>query len=313
MVDPIQSGGDNFEDINQRPMIGGTDFDELRRKRIKLYSPLVLDLTSARDKEEFAVSGNYLYAAEGTDGNANVDIIFNELIYDSVNVKKGRGVRAPFYRLFISNAAQTSKSITLFVGVGEERSFEILDLGQVVNLTSAPITIQESFADYYTVFNDQKAYMAGFYQGAVATRYTAIGLFNQIDTGDNLVLDRVDIRPYGSTTADLFVFFGASQLSPITGELTQTWLAASNKYMDANAYPGGVNAGRIRYGSATTPQLFIGANTTEVRNIMQGREHWHLEFADHKPVITNDYGFLVVLTTVNEGLHVSFQWHEVTP
>jgi len=114
--------------------IGGVDFDELKAQRVQLYNTITVDLATARTNEEMVFTGTYIYALEATDVDANVDIRFNELFRANINIKKGRGVRVPFYRFYITNAAQGGKSITLAIGI-EASDFEVYDVGKALGIT----------------------------------------------------------------------------------------------------------------------------------------------------------------------------------
>lgn len=122
--------------MEKQKYIGGVNFEELRAQRIQLYNTLTLDLGTARNNEELPHTGNYLYVLEATDILANVQIRFNEISMNSVTVTKGRGVRVPFYRLYITNAAQAGKSITLGIAV-ESATFEIIDIGKALEISGS--------------------------------------------------------------------------------------------------------------------------------------------------------------------------------
>lgn len=120
----------------KQKFIGGIDFDELMSQRIQVYNTIVIDLASARSNEERTFVGNYLYVLEATDVDANLDIRFNQSFRGSIKLVKGRGVRAPFYRFYLTNIAQAAKTITLAIGV-ESDSFEIFDVGKALEITGS--------------------------------------------------------------------------------------------------------------------------------------------------------------------------------
>jgi len=124
-------------DLNTSPkmkFIGGVDFEELKAQRVQLYHTITVDLNTARSNEERTFTGNYIYALEATDVDANLDIRFNETFRAAINIKEGRGIRVPFYRLYITNAAQAGKNITLAIGI-EASDFEIFDIGKALGIT----------------------------------------------------------------------------------------------------------------------------------------------------------------------------------
>ena len=87
-----------------------------------------------RADHEIVYTGNYLYGIEATDKDVNVSIRLNEQFRPLLNIKKGRGIRGPFYRLWLTNTAQAGKSITLVMGI-EAANFEVID-----NLTAITVS-----------------------------------------------------------------------------------------------------------------------------------------------------------------------------
>lgn len=118
----------------KQKFIGGIDFDELKAQRVQLYNTITINLATVRTNEEMVFTGNYIYALEATDVDANLDIRFNELFRAAINIKKGRGVRVPFYRFYLTNTAQAGKSITLAIGI-EASDFEVFDVGKALGIT----------------------------------------------------------------------------------------------------------------------------------------------------------------------------------
>ena len=120
--------------MEEMKFIGGVDFKDLRAQRIQVYNKITIDLAGVRADQEMVFTGNYIYGIEASDGTANIDIRLNEKFRSTINIKQGRGVRAPFYRFYVTNAAQAGKSLTLIIGV-EAEQFEIID-----NLTSIVVS-----------------------------------------------------------------------------------------------------------------------------------------------------------------------------
>jgi len=114
--------------------IGGVDFDELRAQRVKVYDTLTIDLATVRADQEMIISGNYIYALEATDITTTLQVKLNEIPRSLISLYKGRGVRAPFYRLYLTNAAQAGKTITLAIGI-ESDTFEVFDVGKALELS----------------------------------------------------------------------------------------------------------------------------------------------------------------------------------
>jgi hypothetical protein len=125
-----------MNDLDKQRFIGGINFEELRAQRVQVYNTITVDLTTARSNEEYVFTGTYIYALNATDITANVNVKFNELFRGEINLVKGRGVRCPFYRFYLSNAAQAGKTITLAIGI-ESADFEIFDVGKALEITGA--------------------------------------------------------------------------------------------------------------------------------------------------------------------------------
>lgn len=89
------------------------------KARPQIYKTVTLDLSTARSEVEVPLSGNYLVVFEATDFSSNVKVRFNESYMDALTLTKSRGLRIPFYRVFISNEAQAGKSVTLIFGVSD--------------------------------------------------------------------------------------------------------------------------------------------------------------------------------------------------
>lgn len=120
--------------VEKRKFIGGVDFEDLRSQRVQLYDTFQIALTTKRSNEEMVIAGNYLYGLESSILGANIDIRFNEIARKPINIVLGRGVRIPFYRLYLTHAAQVGQTITLAIGT-ESESFEILDTGKAIEIT----------------------------------------------------------------------------------------------------------------------------------------------------------------------------------
>jgi hypothetical protein len=85
--------------------------------RPKFYEAVAIDLSTARDKEKFDISGNYLIA-QNIDGTLTVR--FNEKDSDAVTVDKdNRFYALAFDCCYVTNEAQSGKSATLLIGKGD--------------------------------------------------------------------------------------------------------------------------------------------------------------------------------------------------
>ena len=124
----------DLDALQKAKFIGGINFDELRAQRVQLYNTIEIDLSIVRLNQEQVFTGTYIYALEATDVDANVNVRFNELFRNNINLVRGRGVRCPFYRIYLSNAAQAGKTLTLAIGI-ESGEFEIFDVGKALGIT----------------------------------------------------------------------------------------------------------------------------------------------------------------------------------
>ena len=133
-------------DSEKMKFIGGVDFDDLRAQRVQLYNKIEVSLENARDNEEMVFTGNYIYGLEASSNTANLDVRLNEKFRGTVNILKGRGIRAPFYRFYLSNAAQSGQSITLVVGI-EAEQFEVIDNLTAISVSGTLTIIEQNLAD----------------------------------------------------------------------------------------------------------------------------------------------------------------------
>lgn len=108
---------------------------DIRKNRRQVYKTRTLDLTTARSEEEFTVAGNYIIILDATDLNANIQLRFNEMEADQITLKKRQGLKVPFYRMFITNAAQAGKTVTIAYGINDT-PLEIVDQSAVIDINS---------------------------------------------------------------------------------------------------------------------------------------------------------------------------------
>jgi len=101
------------------------------------YETIVIDLSIARTGVEYSYSGNFIKAVEASDISANLDIAFNSSGNDTINLTKGRGIRASIIKMYLTNTAQAAKTITLLIATDD--SLQIYDDGVVGDID----TIQE--------------------------------------------------------------------------------------------------------------------------------------------------------------------------
>lgn len=117
------------------------------RLRPQIYKTLTVDLANARSNEEIIITGNYLIMYEATDYSTNIDVRFNETSADAINITKSRGMKIPFYRLYLSNAAQPGKTVSFIFGVADN---PVEFLQEVVVTVSGEIAIAENVIEQAT-------------------------------------------------------------------------------------------------------------------------------------------------------------------
>ena len=81
--------------------------------RNSLIRKVTLDLSVARTTQKLDLAGNWLWAIDTVGLDSNVDVFFNEPIGQPVNFRRGQILQGyPFHRLYITNTAQASGTLT---------------------------------------------------------------------------------------------------------------------------------------------------------------------------------------------------------
>ena len=164
------------------------------RYRPRLNETLVIDLSTARSKEKFEVTGSCLLAQE-IDGT--LEVRFNEQDNDpvTINSSSNRTCNTDFDTLYISNSAQAGKSVTFLIG--KAGAF----LGSVIT----PMTFNAQIAGVYlnaewqTKEGNDKNF--NYYGADVATAGKANGSY-QVPSGKTLYITAIEAHIYASTAAD---------------------------------------------------------------------------------------------------------------
>jgi hypothetical protein len=83
-----------------------------------MYRKTSLSLATARDNEEVFLGEFQSLAVQNIDGECSVRL--NHYDAPEIDLKKVRVFKAPVYKLYITNAAQPSKTVDLIIGTGVE-------------------------------------------------------------------------------------------------------------------------------------------------------------------------------------------------
>ncbi|MBA7476277.1 hypothetical protein ES707_11660 [subsurface metagenome] len=240
-------------------LIGGIDFDELRKQRVKNYDTFTVDLSMAATDKKFILTGNYIYLVEATDITVQVDVKFCEQSRKAIKMVHGRGVRTPFYRLYLSYAAQAGKFATFAVGVGQEDVFEIFDVGKALEITG---TVPISAAAAIPTSPAVNAALAGssfigttVTSGTTGTHNGTVGLWNPAASGINAYITALEIVSLYNTAMAKFLLF----INDISFQTLDT----------ANMWHGNILAG----GAASIAKPFQGKVTpTDLATIKVGAD-----------------------------------------
>jgi len=90
----------------------------MRDRDLKLYEPLMYDLSDARTDEEIRVAGDQL-VVESLDGVASLK--FNRKSNESLSLNRLRSFNTPFEQFFLTNTAQAG--LTLRLAIGRDAAF----------------------------------------------------------------------------------------------------------------------------------------------------------------------------------------------
>ncbi|MBI5970576.1 MAG: hypothetical protein HY884_05425 [Deltaproteobacteria bacterium] len=205
-----------------------TDFlrqlHEIKNNRPQVYKIITLDLSTARSDYAQSIAGNYFIVLEATDINANVQVRFNESYCDAATLKKRQGFKIPFYRVFITNAVQAGKTLTIAYGVNES-PLEFIDQSAAIDVTSiahlesnAPALYNVSCAVAGTEYS--QALPANTKKFTVKARGGSLKVcFTSTESGTKYIL-----LPDGSSMSEDLVYLAAQTLyfqSPTTGAVAE--------------------------------------------------------------------------------------------
>jgi len=111
----------------------------IRAAKPQILREVEIDLSTARTNEEFSISGDFLHVLNAT---GRLKIRMNEEYAPQLDLRKIKRITSPFYRLFLTNPAQTdvTEKVKLLVGTDaalkfEERRTSLVTITKVENET----------------------------------------------------------------------------------------------------------------------------------------------------------------------------------
>jgi hypothetical protein len=93
------------------------DFEYIKAYKPVTYQSILLDLSTARTKTPLEIEGTFLGITELSAG-ASVSICLNEKFNQDILFDSEQQVDQPFYKIFITNTAQTGCTVRLFISTG---------------------------------------------------------------------------------------------------------------------------------------------------------------------------------------------------
>lgn len=155
--------------------------DEIKKQRIKTYHVLTFPLDNARTDFELYITGGYLYVLVLT---GLVSIRLNEISSDSIDLFKNREIYSPFYRIYITNAAQAGLILVLAIGVQS-------DYFQVRDYTAPDLSLM---AGYTQQLRDSFAYAYGTQVAKSNTATATTTLIHTVSTGKTFLLEQWNLN-----------------------------------------------------------------------------------------------------------------------
>lgn len=113
------------------PSVLGAEFDQaieyIRKSSIGTPKKLFIDLSVAHQDLKFDITGNFFYVVDSGGINDIFDIKFNEQREPPFTLSRMMGFYTPFYRFYITNAAQVGASVTIIYGTLSRPFLDIID------------------------------------------------------------------------------------------------------------------------------------------------------------------------------------------
>lgn len=177
------------QEIQERLQGGLTEL----KYRPRLYETLTIDLSTARSKEKYDVTGSGIMA-QSIDGT--LTIRFNEQDNDAVTVNTDNRVYyIDFDCLYITNTAQSGKSVTFIIGKGHAFTGSVIT-SMTLNAQNVGVYLQPEWAAKEDLDKSVRAYGTnkGF-EASAATSYN-------VPAGKTLYIVSVSFIQHVNTATD---------------------------------------------------------------------------------------------------------------
>ena len=168
--------------------------DEIKKQRIKVYSILTFPLDAARSDFELTITGTYFYVLSQT-GIASIK--FNEMFSDSIDIIKNRSIIVPFYRIYLTNTAQSGLSMTVAIGVSS-------DVFSISDYSAPEVSIMSG---YILQIRDSFAYNYGTQIAKSNAVQNSTVVIHTVATGKTFLLEHYNVSTYtsGAGSGRLFI------------------------------------------------------------------------------------------------------------
>jgi len=130
--------------IPLRPVLTSQEFfDFIRIEKPTLYHRFDIDLSVARNQQEFKIQGTFFQILKITQG-AQIFVKFNEIWNQKMLFDSTQLISIPFYRFFLTNSATPGATVSIFVGDNITYfpfiRLEYTDLSELNQKTLSPLT-----------------------------------------------------------------------------------------------------------------------------------------------------------------------------
>lgn len=266
--------------------------EAIRGRSDKVYTQLTINLGTVRDNVPFEMVGSYFIVLAASDDSASFNIRFNEVRSDSITMRRGRVVKTPFYRFFITNAAQAGITVTLEIGT-ELDIFEMQDTFPSSDVSDRSTRDLGFVRDYW--FRELRAgrcFGRGTNLTAAAGNNAHVQLFNPAGSGVNIIVHSV------------IVWVGTAQIIRIMERDVAEVLVATGENL--------LNGGAASLGEIRTRDGVILANPPIVEVSIpvstpfnpNPNIPWLYEIGPGE-------GVIIVANTIATQLGVTYLWNEV--